>query len=224
MATIRYAVQSSRREQMKRELIGLVIGTTLLMAGMAFLFSQTLVADGAASSDATKAASKPTVVAAAAPTVLADATTPAPASLDVTATNTTVTPLKTPEPSTNAMPETKVAEPVAAIDNKTAADPATTDAAATPAGSTGWIYGGQFANGKWKEQGLKIGAELPVTGNKYPLSWGATVREHPPGKRSEGGGKLGKTLGNLAAGSEVEIVQVKKSGGKGHVWLEIKYQ
>jgi hypothetical protein len=229
MATIRYAVQSSRREQMKRELIGLVIGTTLLMAGMAFLFSQTLVADGAASSNATETASKPTVVAT--PTVLADATTlamakadtPAPASLDVTATNATVTPLKTPEQSTKIMPETKVAEPVAAMDNKTAAEPVA-DAAATPAGSTGWIYGGQFANGKWKEQGLKIGAELPVTGNKYPLSWGATVREHPPGKRSEGSGKLGKTLGNLAAGSEVEIVQVKKSGGKGHVWLEIKYQ
>jgi hypothetical protein len=70
---------------------------------------------------------------------------------------------------------------------------------------------------------LKIGAELPVSGAKYVLTWGATVRENPPGKRSEGNGKLSKSLGNLAPGREVEIVQVKKSGGKGHIWLEIKY-
>jgi hypothetical protein len=44
MATARYTVKGGRREQMKRELIGLVIGTTLLMAGMAFLFSQRIVA------------------------------------------------------------------------------------------------------------------------------------------------------------------------------------
>ncbi len=70
----------------------------------------------------------------------------------------------------------------------------------------------------------KIGAELPVVGNKYPLSWGATVRDYPPGKRSSGDSKLGKTVGNLAPGREVDVVQVKKSGSKGHVWLEIRYQ
>ncbi len=227
MATITYAVQNSRREQMKRELIGLVIGTTLLMAGMAFLFSQTLVADGASSTSAANEAAKPEpVVAASAPIVAAvPSVAPAPsamvettpatlskadipvlASLDVSTENAAVTPDKVPEVSAEVIADTP------------------TVVSAPPTGSTGWIYAGQFANGKWVEQGLKIGAELPVAGNKYPLSWGATVRDYPPGKRSSGDSKLGKTVGNLAPGREVDVVQVKKSGSKGHVWLEIRYQ
>lgn len=238
MATITYAVQNSRREQMKRELIGLVIGTTLLMAGMAFLFSQTLVADGASSTSAANEAAKPEPVVAAsapivaavpsvapAPSVMADTTSsaiskadiPVLASLDVSTENAAVTPDKVPEVSAEVITEAKV-------EASTAPENTPPVAAATPTGSTGWIYAGQFVSGKWTEQGLKIGAELPVVGNKYPLSWGATVRDYPPGKRSSGDSKLGKTVGNLAPGREVDVVQVKKSGSKGHVWLEIRYQ
>ena len=221
MATIRYAIQGGRREQMKRELIGLVIGTTLLMAGMAFLFSQTLVADNSSTEEAvTAVVATPTVAA-------AKADIPALAALDVASNNAIVTPVNAPVVAVVTPPEPAVT-PLAALPTppvvETVAPVETPKADATTSSTTGWIYAGQFANGKWTEKGLKIGAELPVTGNKYPLSWGATVREHPPGKRSEGGGKLGKTLGNLAAGRDVEIVQVKKSGSKGHVWLEIKYQ
>ncbi|MBO0613464.1 MAG: hypothetical protein RL122_1638 [Pseudomonadota bacterium] len=227
MATIRYAIQGGRREQMKRELIGLVIGTTLLMAGMAFLFSQTLVADNSSSDAAVTAA-------VATPPVAAKADIPALAALDVASNNATVNPVNAPAPVVVSTPAAVLTPPEPAVTPpavlptspavEAVATVETPKADETTSGTTGWIYGGQFANGKWLEQGLKIGAELPVAGNKYPLSWGATVREHPPGKRSEGGGKLGKTLGNLATGHEVEIVQVKKSGSKGHVWLEIKYQ
>lgn len=227
MATIKYAVQGGRREQMKRELIGLVIGTTLLMAGMAFLFSQTLVADSSSKEAAVTAA----VVTPPAPVATADI--PVIAALDVANNNATVTPVNAPavavvtppEPAVTpaaVLPTPPTVETVAPVEATAPVEAPKVDASSS--GPTGWIYAGQFANGKWSEKGLTIGAELPVAGNKYPLSWGATVREHPPGKRSEGGGKLGKTLGNLAAGHAVEIVQVKKSGSKGHVWLEIKYQ
>ena len=247
MATIRYAVQNNRREQMKRELIGLVIGTSLLMAGMAFLFSQTLVASSPGASNAkadveakpASAAAKPvTEPAAVTPPPLvaaipvADASAskadiPALASLDIATSNLASVSVNTPEPATTVMPETKTVEAqttevVAPTESE--ALPAEEKVDVTATGSTGWIYAGQFANGKWAEQGLKIGAELPVTGNKYPLSWSATVREHAPGKQSQNGSKLGKVTGNLAAGREVEVVQVKKSGSKGHVWLEIRYQ
>jgi hypothetical protein len=196
------------------------------MAGMAFLFSQTLVADSSSTEEAVTAA----VVTPPAPVATADI--PVIAALDVANNNATVTPVNAPAVAVVTPPETAVTlaavlptpptvETVAPVEATAPVEAPTVDASSGP---TGWIYAGQFANGKWSEKGLKIDAELPVAGNKYPLSWGATVREHPPGKRSEGGGKLGKTLGNLAAGHAVEIVQVKKSGSKGHVWLEIKYQ
>jgi hypothetical protein len=229
MATTGYIAQGSRREQMKRELIGLVIGTTLLMAGMAFLFSQTIIASNPVASVASEpevvtgqTVTPPPLMAAspsiAIPPVSADKPdvaktiidVPAVAATNMAANDVAVTPVKSPDPSNAVMvvPEANVV----------------TEEQAATTGRTGWIYAGQFANGKWTEQGLKIGAELPAIGGKYALAWDATVREHPPGKRSEAGGKLGKTVANLASGREVEIVQVKKSGSKGHVWLEVKLQ
>ena len=232
MVTTKYAVQNSRREQMKRELIGLVIGTTLLMAGMAFLFSQTLVADGETVSDAKPVmATAESSIMPASP-VMAKADIPALASLDLATdpatSNLAVEPVKmTPTPPAVVTPEAKtvVSETIEATATiKPDVPPVEEKVAATATGSTGWIYAGQFTDGKWTEQGLKIGAELPVVGNKYPLAWSATVREQTPSKHSSGSRKLGKVAANLASGSEVEVVQVKKSGTKGHVWLEIRYQ
>ncbi len=241
MATARYTVKGGRREQMKRELIGLVIGTTLLMAGMAFLFSQSIVASST-SDTATKIAEAPSVaklpepaatpaVAEQATTAVAPASSPSvaavadqaePETTAVTVPALAALPVPQPEipekaPATSATPAETSEKVMEASTAPTEPDSSTTVA-------TGWIYAGQFTNGKWSEQGLKIGAELPVSGAKYALTWGATVRENPPGKRSEGGGKLSKSIGHLAPGREVEIVQVKKSGSKGHIWLEIKYQ
>ncbi|UJS23453.1 hypothetical protein [Thiothrix winogradskyi] len=242
MATARYTVKGGRREQMKRELIGLVIGTTLLMAGMAFLFSQSIVASST-SDTSTKIAEAPSVAKlpepAASPAVSEQATTPvAPASSPSVAAVADQAEPETTAVTVPALAALTVPQPE--IPEKAPATPATPaeasekiiEASTTPTEpdsssttvATGWIYAGQFTNGKWSEQGLKIGAELPVSGAKYALTWGATVRENPPGKRSEGGGKLSKSLGNLAPGREIEIVQVKKSGSKGHIWLEIKYQ
>ncbi|MDD5392253.1 MAG: hypothetical protein PHE17_04470 [Thiothrix sp.] len=108
---------------------------------------------------------------------------------------------------------TKPAEPAAAITDKPA-DPIPT----TTSTKTGWIYAGQFTDGAWIERGLVIGDELPVSGQSYALNWGANIRSQPPGKTTE----LSENVGYLAQGHNVEIVQVKKSGSKGHVWLEIK--
>lgn len=241
MATARYTVKGGRREQMKRELIGLVIGTTLLMAGMAFLFSQSIVASGT-SDTSTKIAEAPSVAKlpepAATPVVAEQATTAvAPASSPSVAAvadqakpeTTAVTvpalaALTVPQPEIPEKAPATSATPAETSEKVMEASTAPTEPDSSTTVATGWIYAGQFTNGKWSEQGLKIGAELPVSGAKYALTWGATVRENPPGKRSEGGGKLSKSLGNLAPGREVEIVQVKKSGSKGHIWLEIKYQ
>lgn len=86
------------------------------------------------------------------------------------------------------------------------------------AGSSGWIYAGQFMDGQWLERGLMIGNELPADGKRYALSWGANVRTAPPGKDTT----LSKTVNYLPQGQQVDIVQVKKSGNKGHVWIKIK--
>lgn len=229
MTTARYTVKGGRREQMKRELIGLVIGTTLLMTGMAFLFSQNIGATNNDNNLLTETATKPAATPATSEETKSD-TTPTLAALDVTPHDTTkITPDASPAPAMADIKATtlNVAEitPDAKPDDKVEeiTPEVKSDETAAPAAevSTGWIYAGQFVNGKWSEAGLKIGAELPTNAKKYTLSWGATVREHPP--RSSSSNKLGKTLGNLAAGQEIEIVQVKKSGSKGHVWLEIKY-
>ncbi|OQX11707.1 MAG: hypothetical protein BWK73_16870 [Thiothrix lacustris] len=227
MAATLYTVKSGRREQMKRELIGLVIGTTLLMAGMAFLFSQSIVASNTSATLA-KIAETPSVAKAPEPAVTLVVLEPAiapvlpvtspteAASADQVAPETTAVTVPALAAPTVTLPETldNIPAPATEPSEKIIESPA----------ATGWIYAGQFANGKWSEQGLKIGTELPVSGAKYVLTWGATVRENPPGKRSEGNGKLSKSLGNVAPGREIEVVQVKKSGSKGHIWLEIKYQ
>lgn len=83
---------------------------------------------------------------------------------------------------------------------------------------TGWVYAGQFIDGAWLERGLVIGDELPANGQSYALNWGANIRSQPPGKSTE----PSENVGYLAQGRNVEIVQVKESGTKGHVWLEIK--
>ncbi|MEB4593306.1 hypothetical protein VSS37_20175 [Candidatus Thiothrix sp. Deng01] len=253
MTTQKYNRVSSRSEQMKRELIGLVIGATLLMTGMAVLFSQVISADSHASAmfadvppDAVPASlSQPLASPPPPPSILQasashTATAMELASLDVAADNTKVSAAVASAQMGNSTPAPQAADVAPAA----SAESAQVDAGAPPSdvsgaapnetntppedhqtqqkpGRTGWIYAGQFANGKWSEQGLKLGAELPASGGRYVLTWGATVRDNPPGKKS-GSGALGKTIGNLAVGDEVEVVQVKKSGSKGHVWLEVK--
>jgi len=229
MATALYAVKNGRREQMKRELIGLVIGTTLLMAGMAFLFSQSIVASNA-SNTVTQTVEAPRVDKVPEPQAIAAVLEPEPVPTPVipASSPTVAIAADQAEPETTAVTVPALAAltetPPETPENTPAAPAEVSEKIIEPPAATGWIYAGQFANGKWSEQGLKIGAELPVSGAKYALTWGATVRENPPGKRSEGGGKLSKSLGNVVPGREIEVVQVKKSGSKGHIWLEIKYQ
>lgn len=204
---------------MKRELIGLVLGTVLLMAGLAFLFAQNITASisSEVQSGADTSTEQPVVAQAAvsAPPVMQDAPTPAamPATLAVAAVRDTPAP---PETATEITPAVTAALPPTAVPE---APPVAEQPAAV---ATGWIYAGQFANGKWTEQGVKSGSTLPVSGQRYALTWSATVRDNPPGKKTSGS-KLGKVIANLAAGKEVEVVQVKQSGRQGHVWLEIKY-
>ena len=116
-----------------------------------------------------------------------------------------------------AVQTTSATEPVK-TDEKKPTETTTTDTTAATTGNTGWIYAGQFINGKWVERGLVIGEELPAAGQSYALNWGANIRSEPPGKDTS----LSKTVGYFAQGHSVSIVQVRKSGSKGHVWLQIK--
>lgn len=90
----------------------------------------------------------------------------------------------------------------------------------TETGKTGWIYAGQFSDGKWQAKGLIIGDELPSMGHSYALNWGANIRANPPGKTKVEG--LSENVGYLAQGRKVEVVQLKQSGNKGHIWVQIK--
>ncbi|MFN3786280.1 MAG: hypothetical protein ACK4RS_05510 [Thiothrix sp.] len=229
---------------MKRELIGLVLGTMLLMAGLAFLFSQNITAS--TSLEAKQDTEQPRLAQAALSAVPARQAVPAltvtpatvvdPVVRDTPAlpeTSTEVTPSATAALLPAAVPAAApVLEQPAPVENAPAAtSPATVElpeVASQPevpskAVATGWIYAGQFVNGKWTEQGIKSGSVLPMSGQRYTLTWAATVRDNPPGKKVAGS-KLGKVIANLAAGKEVEVVQVKQSGRQGHVWLEIKQE
>jgi hypothetical protein len=206
----------SRQKQMRNELIGLVIGAAFLLTGTAFLFNHAV--EG---SSTIKQEQQPATI-----RTLAVQTTQRPAILDnaapVASLATTLPPTET---TMAAIPKAEATAVPAAATPETEATAvpaaATPEAVAAPAtDNTGWIYAGQFVNNKWLEKGLTINDELPVVGQSYPLSWGAVVRAAPPGKNS--GGKHSTNKGNLSAGQKVEVVQVKKSGNKGHIWLEIK--
>lgn len=126
---------------------------------------------------------------------------------------------ETAKPAETSQPETP--PPAQEAKTDTTADtkpPATETTQQDGAGKTGWIYGGQFSDGKWLERGLVIGEELPVSGQNYTLNWGANIRSQPPGK----GTALSETVGYLPQGGTVQILQVRKSGSKGHIWLEVK--
>jgi hypothetical protein len=88
----------------------------------------------------------------------------------------------------------------------------------------GWIYAGQYKDGKWLKRGLELADnQLPDPGNIYKLIWGTNVRIAPPGKQKQNGNNLAKNIDYLAENNEVEITSIKNSGRTGHIWLEIKY-
>ena len=107
-----------------------------------------------------------------------------------------------------------------ALDEKTKKDKVALTSTQTETSKTGWIYAGQFSEGKWQAKGLIIGDELPSTGHSYALNWGANIRANPPGKAKVDG--LSENVGYLAQGRKVEVVQIKQSGSNGHIWVQIK--
>lgn len=265
-----------RTQQMKRELIGLVIGSVFLLTGTAFLFNHTLNSSDASVADnksvspptaepkpavlaqavslkdapATTVAQPATMIVSSPPTppasaqvataVTSVATPPEPSSPPIasvndrpvaTAPSITVNPQATVAPDKVSPPA--VTAPAANPPPVTPPAPATVTAEAKPkpvvtapsddmdktSKSSGWIYAGQFADGHWVEKGLVIGNELPVAGQTYALGWGATLRAAPPGKNT--GVKNSVIKGSLGSGKKISVLQVKQSGDKGHIWLEV---
>lgn len=242
--------RNTRQQQMKRELMGLVLGSVFLLAGVAFLFTRTsdLANPGASARPLAQSADDEAGIsheavavapagggtvsvgtAAALPIVMASApaatlSQPAVSSQDsapaITSTAGSSVAAEPVVPAAGATPgssdpATAQADPAAVTETEPVAD-STADAAQQ---AFGWIYAGQFVGGKWLEKGLNIGNELPVSGQRYPLNWGATVRAAPPGKNS--GGKQSNSRGYLAQGQSIQVLQVRPSGSKGHIWLEI---
>ena len=115
-------------------------------------------------------------------------------------------------------PSTKTTE---LKDDKEKKDKVALTSSQAESNKTGWIYAGQFTDGKWQAKGLVIGDELPSAGHSYALNWGANIRATPPGK-AQASDKQRENVGYLAQGRKVEIVQIKQSGNKGHIWLQIK--
>lgn len=95
--------------------------------------------------------------------------------------------------------------------------------ASTEPTDTGWIYIGQFRNNIWKSSGFDILDQMPKVGEKYTLTWGANIRAQPPAKRTVTGEtpQLAENVGYLAIGKQVEVLNIRRSGNKGHIWVEI---
>lgn len=88
----------------------------------------------------------------------------------------------------------------------------------------GWIYAGQYKNGKWGKTNLGLPADtLPNSGSIYRVIANTTVRLALPKKRKTNGTNLAKGIGSLTANQEIEVIRLKYSGNDGHIWLEIKY-
>lgn len=88
-----------------------------------------------------------------------------------------------------------------------------------------WLYAGQFQNGKWSLLGLDLDVTaMPEPHHSYKLTWGAKVRSAPPGQRmNTSSDNLAESIGYLAEGSSIQVLNVKQSGKNGHIWLEIAY-
>ena len=268
----------TRQQQMKHELIGLVIGSIFLLVGVAFLFNHAVEGKTESTDPAaveTNAAASPLSVAAtntapAVPAVNPDVSTtpdnaqtaipnmPAPVNLPpvaetkadsaksdpivlaataVTETNTAIatSPPIAPTGNDNKFAESAVSNAtsssasvvtMATTDTKEASPSTETVTTQDPSveekitlGKSGWIYAGQFNEGRWEEKALAIGAQFPEAGQQYALKWDSIVRAAPPGRNS--GGKMSKALANIGAGQKVTVLEVKNSGSKGHIWLKI---
>lgn len=269
----------TRQQQMKHELIGLVIGSIFLLVGVAFLFNHAVEGKTESTDPAaveTNAAASPLSVAttntapavpavnpvvSATPDIVqttipnntpapvnpppvaetkADSTKSEPMVVAASAVTETNTAIATSPPIAPAGNDNKSAE--SAVSNATSSSaPVVTMAAtdtteASPStetittqdpsveekitlGKSGWIYAGQFNEGRWEEKALAIGAQLPEAGQQYALKWDSIVRAAPPGRNS--GGKMSKALANIGAGQKVTVLEVKDSGSKGHIWLKI---
>lgn len=248
---------SRRQQQMKRELIGLVVGAVCLVTGVGILFNHTVEGNIPTDKD-TVVSTKPAeaITAAALPAISAASVVP---NMAVTASNTEQ---PTPVNNSAAMATASTTATTPIITDTAAAPPVSATAVETTAASSdkptettvevkaapteqptdtsaqteaeqaktvatednqksGWLYAGQFTGGKWVEQALKIGTELPVAGQSYTIQWDSIVRQAPPGVGAKGG-KNSKALANIAAGNTIDVLEVKPASTKGHIWLKIK--
>lgn len=89
--------------------------------------------------------------------------------------------------------------------------------------NTGWIYVGQYREGKWLQQGLQLQGGIPMVGQNYPVAWAATVRGAPPGRQGAANAGLGKAIGHIPVGKTVDVLEVVDSGKQGHIWVKVKY-
>ena len=231
--------QTNHKAAMARSLAMLILGIGVLLTVAGWWVHQTTKPSSPSMNELQARAAQPLP---SAPSVTQAIAVPAPAALPTTANLTlqdkpetltqheppavTIHPTLPPPPEPPAQPQTApAAAPPQTVDTSEVvtppaqpATPATTTSTPSANLSEGWIYAGQFLDGTWVERGLVIDAILPVAGQSYSLNWGANIRAEPPSKDSA----LSSTIGYLPQGHTVDILQVKKSGSKGHVWLKIK--
>lgn len=239
MADLIRVQHNNRKAAMARALAMLIVGLGVLLIGAGWWVQQSTKTSTPSLSELQALAAQPlpTTPPITQPIIAKPASVSAPAALPIAANLTlqdkpelntqneppavTVQPILPPKPAPVEKPQ-----PVATPE-VTAPPPPQETATVTPKPvpssapsdtPEGWIYAGQFIDGAWVERGLVIGETLPAAGQRYALNWGANIRSEPPGKNTS----LSETVGYLAQGHTVDILQVKKSGSKGHVWLKIK--
>lgn len=152
-----------------------------------------------------------------------ETTTPtAPTTSDTIDTITLATAV-TPDTSTEGTATTAPEVITETTSENTAENTADTTATLTTPDKTGWIYIGQFKDQQWLSSGFDILDQMPKIGEAYTLTWGANIRAQPPAKRTVAGEtpQLAENVGYLAIGKQVEVLNIRRSGNKGHIWVEI---
>jgi hypothetical protein len=82
--------------------------------------------------------------------------------------------------------------------------------------SSGWLYLGQLTQGKWVNNSLDIGSELPKSGDFYPLRLSSYITKDKPSRQVSL-----KNVKILGVGEMVRILDVKSLSGNGHYWALI---
>ena len=82
---------------------------------------------------------------------------------------------------------------------------------------SGWIYLGRLTSRGWFRKTLDLKRSLPKIGKHYTVMQALNLRIQPPAKEG-----VARLITKLKTNDHVKILQVRRSGTKGHYWAKVQ--